>query len=371
MKISVISRYPPQKCGIAWVAYNFVEGLKECGAEVEVIAFKGYEYRDDKIKAMLGKDSLMSYIRAVNYIAKNNFDAVVIEHEYVHYNPIMFPFFLAYLKLRGIKINIVMHTIAKYNDFLKRTIFKLWNSSFLLFTDRLYIHTDYAAKKIKKETFFQPRNTSLLNIPIEHKRKKFGAIREGNVKNLLAQGFMAEDKGYHLIVDAFGGEKGYKVKIAGTVNESSMKKQHDYFDMIKKKAMKYDNIEIIDKFLSEKEKDEVIEWCDFIMLPYTKTEQSANLTTAWSFYKIPICSDIIPLKEEVKDNKYGILFKNNDSSNLKRVLDQYKDNVDVQKEIIENIKKLVDERSYKQMAKKFIETLELSRKTKTRLQNER
>jgi len=359
LKIVIISTYPPQKCGIAIIAENLANSFRELGHTVKIICFKGFKYTDEDAVPILKKNSLFSYLKAAKYILSNKFDKVIIEHEYLFYNLIFFPAFLFYLKLKQIKINLIMHTIASYDDIIKKNIFKIINTSVLLFTDNYYLHTKNAIDKIKRNSFNIPKNIILVPLAIEYMNMKQKSNPKNKKKNLLAFGFIVEGKGFELVVKAFGGIKNFNVKIVGAVNPLFMKKQYYYFNKIKMMAKEHKNIEIIEKFIpnNSPEKKKLLQWADFVLLPYIFIEQSAALTTAWGCYKIPICSDIPPFKEEIKKNKYGILFKSNDSTDLRNKVEKVSNNIKVQQEIIDNIKKLVDRRNYKAIAKEYIKTI--------------
>ncbi len=356
MKICFVTRYPPQKDGIAIYAKHYVQALRDLGHEVEIIAFKGHPYSDKKIHAVLEKDSWKSYEKCYELIKAKEYDEVILEHEYVFYNPLYLLLLLRKLKKQGMSTRVVMHTIASYKDLLKKTVFLLWNTSFLLYTDVLYVHTKNALRKIKKSSL-AAFETRVIPLPIDPKKKRAGRKKPGKKVRLLAQGFIAEDKGYHLLIDAFSNKEGYEVRIVGTVNESSMGKQKEYFNQIKEKAKEAKNITIVDRFISEQEKQKELAWADFVVLPYLKTEQSAVLTGVWGSQCIPVCSDIVPFKEEIENNKYGVLFESNNSKDLRRKVEQISQNVKKKKEIEGNIRNLIEKRSFRQLAKEFLRTL--------------
>jgi len=352
MRIAMVSRYPPQKCGIAIYAKNYCDALVDLGHHVTIFAFMGFRYKESHVKPILERNSLGSYLALARRLS--SFDIVIIQHEYLFYNMIWFPMFLIALKLRGVRVNIVMHTVAAYNDIIKRAIFCLWNTSFMAFTDNLIVHTKNARNKAVRENIIRPKKTSILPIPIEGNPEALPKTGAGG--NLLAQGFVAEDKGYHLLVDAFGGVDGYTVRIIGTVNESSMQKQHDYYDMIKKKAKGFSNVMITDRFITEKEKKEVIEWSDYIILPYVRMEQSASLTTAWGNLRIPVCSDIVPLREET-NGKYGIMFRSGDPQSMRSSVDSIRKDASQQKKVLSDIAGLNKSRSFRSMAQAMVKLL--------------
>ena len=354
MKIGIISTYPPYICGIGIYTKNFVDAFRKLGHDVGVITFKNCNYTDNKIKPIIKKHDLLSYIRAAFYIKRKKFDTILIEYEYAFYNVFFFPILLLLLRLLGNKVNIVPHTIPTYNDFFKKNIYKLINTSFLLFANHVFLHTKNAEKKIYENSFIR-KPVTVFPIPIEERNAQFKINIRKKIK-LVCFGFITHDKAIDVACEAVKGLKNMKLDIIGSVHPLSMKKQHDYFKKIKDYARNCDNIRVIDKFISSKEKAKIFKKADFILLPYRFAEQSATLTDAWSFGKIPICSDIEAFKEEI-DGRYGLLFKNKDPDDLRiKILEIARDKRR-QKKILMNIRNLRKKRSFDRIAERFIQVL--------------
>jgi glycosyltransferase involved in cell wall biosynthesis len=350
MKIAIVSTYPPKKCGIGIYTKRLATAFSKHGI-VRVISFKNFDYKDKIVVPILGKNNIFSYFKAADYIKKQGFDKVLIEYEYLFYNPFFFLIFLLLLKIKKTKINLEMHTVVPYTDFVKKNIFTLYHSLMLLFVDKVIMHTKTAEKKLVARTLVKK---PIVIFPMPIPVKKIKAKKSKNKqKTLVCFGFVAIDKGLDIALKAFGGMKGVTLKIIGTVNPASMKKQHDYYDRIKEMAKQFDNVVIIDRFVSDKEKQWFFDEADFFILPYRFIEQSAILTDVWSCAKIPICSDIKPLKEQV-GGKNGVLFKSEDPGDLRRKFISINNDKKRQRTIINNIKKLVKQRSFDSVAEKFM-----------------
>lgn len=353
MKIVIVSTYPPKRCGIGIYTKRLADALSKHNL-VKVISFKNFNYKDKKIVPVLGKNNVLSYFKAVNYIRKRKFNKVLIEYEYLFYNPLFFLIFLFLLKIKSIKVNLEMHTVVPYTNFIKKNIFTAYHSVMLLFVDKVIMHTKTAGKKLLDRTLVKKPIVILL-MPILTKKTKVKKSKSRQ-KILTCFGFVNIDKGLDIALKAFGGMRGTTLKIVGSVNPNSMKKQFVYYDKIKEMAKKFDNVIVIDRFVSEKEKDSLFKEADFFILPYRFIEQSAILTDVWSYAKIPLCSDIEALKEQI-NGKYGVLFKSEDPNDLRRKFISIDADKKRQKRITQNIKKLIKERGFENYSKKLLSEL--------------
>lgn len=359
MNIAIVSTYPPRKCGIGIYTKNLADAMK--GYDVEVITFKGYEYKDKRAKPILEKNILKSYIDATIYLKQ--FDIVIIQHEYILYNYIFFPIFLLLLKIKGIKTNIIMHTIAYYKG-VAGFMFMLYHEFMLAFVDTLFLHTNIAQEKLNEKTLFK-HNVVIVPHPIPKKYKRINVPRKKKVYNLLCFGFLDYTKGFDIVCKAVGGDKKYKLRIIGSINKLFLDKQTKYAVGLTDYARKYNNIKVEVKFATEKEKNAAFKWADFILIPYREIEQSGVLCDAWGHGKIPICSNIKPFMMDVLDsslaitldeiNRYGVCFGKEDNKSLKSVLDFISSDIPAQKRISHNINRLVKKRSYIKSADIFIE----------------
>lgn len=354
MKIAIVSTYPPKKCGIGIYTKRLTDALSKNNI-VKVISFKNFNYKDKKVVPILRKNNIFSYFKAVDYIKKQKFDKVLIEYEYLFYNPFFFLIFLSFLKIKikNIKINLEIHTVVPYIDFIKKSVFIIYHSLMLLFVDKIIMHTNTAKKKLFDRTLVK-KPILLLPMPVLSKKIKVKTTKRKQ-KILTCFGFVNIDKGLDIALKAFGGMKGVILKIVGSVNPNSMKKQFIYYDKIKQMAKDFDNVIVIDRFISEKETQSLFKETDFFILPYRFIEQSAILTDVWSYAKIPICSDIKSLKEQI--NGCGVLFKSEDPNDLRKAFVNINNNKKRQKIIVNNIKKLIKQRSFRNYSKKLLSVI--------------
>ena len=84
-KIALIGNYPPRKCGIATFTKDLNDGMKENGIDAVVVAMNDGLNRYDypaKVVFEVEQNVMASYINAAEYLNSNNYDAVILQHEF-------------------------------------------------------------------------------------------------------------------------------------------------------------------------------------------------------------------------------------------------------------------------------------------------
>ena len=347
MKIAVIGTYPPQKDGIGIYSSKLVKGMQDDGHEVKVFSFKGNEA--EGVVGCLSKNNPFSYLSTAFRVKKFRPDKVLIQHEYVHYNMLWFPGLVKWLWLLGLKSNIMMHTVAPYSSGWKAFVFKVVHLLNFFFCRHAFVHTQVAKEKLLERCWIKPKVDV---VPIAIDPQAVPKLPKG--KKLLSFGFISSDKGLDVLCRAVKGLH-VDVTIAGSVSPYAMKKQHDFLSELKKLCDE-DNITLLNRFVSEEEKEKLFKETDYFVLPYRFIEQSAVLTEVWGYGKIPICSDVPGFKEEIGDGN-GVLFTDGDDSSLRGAIEDIISNTKKQRKILDNIKKLQKERSFNVCAKKVVEKL--------------
>jgi glycosyltransferase involved in cell wall biosynthesis len=244
-----------------------------------------------------------------------------------------------------------MHTIASYKDIFRSTIFFLIHLSIFLFSNQIFVHTKNASKKLKDVMAFN-RPIKVIQLPIPIRKEKKYKI--GKKKRILSFGFITSDKGIDLLCKAAPLLRDFEIVISGTLNPYAQEKQKEFLESIKDYDKRNVNIKFINRFVSEKEKEELFISSDFVVLPYRIIEQSAVLTEVWSYQKIPICSDVPSFREEIGKDQFGVLFESENPVNLATKIKSLAKNEKKQKIIISNIKKLISKRNFSKIADKYI-----------------
>lgn len=352
MKLAIISTYPPQKCGVALLTKRLVESFNRLKINLEVITFKGQGFKEEFVKPIIEKNKLNSYIGAANYVKRNNFDIVLLEHEY-GINQLGILILLVLLKIYRINIDLVFHTVVPPYTLLKQIPFKLAHILFAFLSRNNFVHTNEAKEKLK----FLGNKVKIIPIAIPSVRmvhSKHKPYEQQKRIKLLSFGFITYDKGIDIACEALKNVGNVKLYIVGTVHPWAGKLHFNYFKKIKGYASKYKNIHLINKFVSENEKTKYLLGTDFVILPYRIINQSAILTEVWAHEKIPICSDIKAFKEEIGNDKYGVLFRSDDKDDLRTKITYISKNKNKQETIIRNIKQLKKERGFDKIALRYL-----------------
>ncbi|MDP7116553.1 MAG: glycosyltransferase [Candidatus Woesearchaeota archaeon] len=352
MKIAVIGTYPPQRDGIGIYSKRYVEALQKRDQDVRVFTFKGNE-NGKEVEGCLRRNNVFSYIRTAFKLHAFKPEKVLIQYEYVHYNVAFFPMLLFLLWVLGHKINMFMHTVAPYEKGWKALIFRMVHLSLFLFAHHVILHTKIAKNKLLERTWVKPYISYL---PIAIKDQHVKPRLSKSTAKLLSFGFISYDKGIDLLCEAVKGLQGVSLTICGSVSPYAMKKQKIYAEKIGKICEGRKNITYIDRFVSDQEKEDLFRSADFVVLPYRFIEQSAVLTEVWGYKKIPICSDVAAFKQELAD-KYGILFSNEDSGDLRNKITALLKNKGRQKQLLSHIEMLVKKRNFEASAEKLLRLL--------------
>lgn len=139
--------------------------------------------------------------------------------------------------------------------------------------------------------------------------------------NLLFFGQIKKVKGLDILLQAMHHiEDGLKLTVAGKERDDSIAGYKALIDDLKKKG----GIEIINRHISDSERDYLFKNCDAVILPYRHIYQSGVLLMAMSYGKTVIASDLPAFKEIIIHESNGFLFQNGNIKSLASVLTQLK-----------------------------------------------
>lgn len=144
--------------------------------------------------------------------------------------------------------------------------------------------------------------------------------------NLLFFGQIKKVKGLDLLLQAMQRlESGFKLTVAGKERDDSIAGYTELINDLKTKG----SIEIINRHISDSERDYLLKNCDAVILPYRHIYQSGVLLMAMSYGKTVVASDLPAFKEIINNGSNGFLFQNGSSESLSSSLSQLK-SVDLQ-----------------------------------------
>ena len=338
MKLAIISPYPPIKGGISKETEIIYSNIKS-KYNVTIISFSrlypDFLYPSDSQydDSMIIDDSRIRYdidilnpitwSKTVNHIINNDFTHVVFRY----WNPFFIPLYLyinwkikskrSNVKISCICDNIFPHESYFFERFFIKKFFSNINSFLIMSSDsekKLKPLINDEAKVIKS---FLPLKENL-----KSKLSKSEACKKLNIQNppkliLLFFGFIRDYKGLDVLINSLSELKNLDIKllIAGESYISTDKIE----SLIKKNGLS-EMIIWHKKYISNNDINLYYSASDAVVLPYKKISQSGIIPMAYHFDKLVICSDIPSLKEHVVEKETGYFFKNNNSSDLSRVI---------------------------------------------------
>lgn len=104
-----------------------------------------------------------------------------------------------------------------------------------------------------------------------------------------------------------------------------------------------DRVSILNRFITNEERDFLFRRCEVVVIPYTHIFQSAVMLLAMSYKKPIIASDLEPNLELIVHKHNGLLFRNGDFKQLAEILTRvYEDTYDLEslgEEAVKSVKK--------------------------------
>jgi glycosyltransferase involved in cell wall biosynthesis len=175
----------------------------------------------------------------------------------------------------------------------------------------------------------------------------FNQTQKSNTKtNLIFVGRMHPDKGVHLILDAF--ENMEKQHFNFTMVTIPFSDEMEYYQSIKNR---FNEMGFTNWFenLKQQQVTEKLKEADVLILPSTRNEAAPLVILEAFAKKIPVIgSDYIAIKEMVRHNVNGLLFKNGDANSLKEQLQRLVDEPGLLQSLKQNIGLV---RTFKEVAK--------------------
>jgi len=290
MKIGIVSRFLPEKDGIAIYTENLVKNLKN----IDVIKI-GTLNSNAKYKLKFNLTYFYKKLRGIIKKEKLN----VIHFQYIA--PWYGKYSLNYPLIKALKIIkipkiVTLHEVQYSNEGLKNKILEKIEKRVVKYANKIITHTDQQAEFINRKYNTNKAECIYMGVNIRRNNPKKG-------KNILFFGMMGKGKGLVDLINAKKYLPNYKLKIAGRPVTNDYKKKI-------LKAKKNKEIELKFGWVSEKEKDSLYKWANIMVLPYRWAPyQSAVLHDALS-YSIPVVVTKVGAVWEVVDKfKLGEITK--------------------------------------------------------------
>lgn len=290
MKIGMVSRFLPEKDGIAIYTENLVKNLKNTNI-IKIGTLKS------NAKYRLKFNSAYFCKKLKEIIKKERVELIHFQYIAPWYGKysLNYPLVKALRTIKMPKI-VTLHEVQYSNKGLKNKILERIEKKIVKYADKVITHTDQQAEFINKKYNINKAECVYMGVNIKKNKPEKG-------KNILFFGMMGKGKGIVDLINAKTHLPDYKLKIAGRPVTKDYKKRI-------LKAAKNKDIDIKLGWVSEKEKDSLYKWANIVVLPYRWAPyQSAVLHDALS-YSIPVVVTKIGAVWEIVDKfKAGTVIK--------------------------------------------------------------
>ncbi len=317
MKYLMVTSFPPTKCGIAAYASQSVKKLRLDGHIVDVLSVDGKGNVDFKLNTIGGIRPLKLLIYTLFY------DRVVIQYHpsfFFHrrnrisryFTSIALSIFFFFCR----KAEVVCHEIVYKSDVILRNLERIrWR-----LVGRVILHTQIEVDTFKKFIGSSSDNKIILrahhedfikynNVTREMAREEFGISKDSLL--FLCIGFIQSSKGFDRAVRAFKRTHNDNaiLYIVGSIRTASVE-NNKYLQKLKELANGYENIKIVEKYLTDEEFDAWIISADYIVIPYEEIASSGVAGRAKLFKKPIIASRVGGLENQQEEGDY--LFESDD-----------------------------------------------------------
>jgi len=348
-KIAIIGNYPPRQCGIATFTKDLNEGFRENGITTAVIAMNDglhrYDYPGDVV-CEIEQNVMASYISAAEYLNSNNFDAVIVQHEFGIYGGQDGIHIIQLLKRLRIPVITTLHTILDDpTENQRRVVNELANiSQKLVCISRKGIELLWTIYGIPPSRcvhihhgVHQYDTKDVISL-----RKKLGIE---NKMVLLTFGLLSRNKSIEVVINALPEvvkkHPNTVYIVLGATHPHVVKHEgEDYRLMLIRLVNKLQlekNVIFINRFVTNDELFSYLELCDIYVIPYLGEKQISSGTLIYTMGAAkPIISTPFWYAREMLADERGLLFGFRDSAQLSEKINDLLSDEEKRKTIAQN-----------------------------------
>lgn len=369
-KVALIGNFPPRKCGIATFSKDLFEGIKSSGTAVAVVAIndglKTYNYPPE-VEFEIEQNEIVSYIRAANYLNANNFDAVIVQHEYGIFGGRDGRHILQLLKRLQMPIITTLHTIVDRPSAGQREVLQE-----LGVLSRKLISISAKGLDLLQEVYGIPEGKcehihhgvhEILNLDITRVRQRMGLEDR---KVLLTFGLLSRNKSLEVVIKALPQvvEKHPDVLyiILGETHPHVLKNEgedyrHSLMRLVNKLKLEK-NVIFINRFTTNRELFEFLKLCDIYIIPYLGEKQISSGTLIYTMGAgRPIISTPFWYAQEMLADDRGLLFDFNDAVALSEKMLYLLENEAARIRIGENALALAEQCYWPKIGQQYVDLL--------------
>lgn len=359
--INFLSVFPPYRGGISKfsdymyhhlideskvIAYNFSRLYPD-------LFFPGASQYEENTEATYATPILHSYNpvswkRTAKQIIKNNPETLLFSY----WHPFFIPAYKSVIKrvrkeCPHTKISTLAHNVSPHEGFpfSKQLMKSFFQANDLIIT--LSEQTENELKDLNVSTkslkLFHPvYDRAFPDTPRNELKAKYG-IQDDEVI-ILFFGLIRSYKGLDILIRALNEMNLKEFKIRPFIVGEFYDDQNKYMQLIKDEH--HDQFKVIDRFVSQKEANEIFTISDLLVLPYTTASQSGVFNDALNFELPTLVSDHPGLTEHIEHAKTGLIFPNKDVTALRDQLTTYLSEGDLRANIRSNLGALKEELSW-------------------------
>ena len=315
MRVSFVSTYTPDECGIATYTSYLAPELKELNNEIYIISQTGG--CGEKVFPSFSSTDPDLAEKVFEALIKFTPDIVHIQHEYglfgkdsgVNVIPLLYK-----LRMAGIPTVVTLHTV--YETFTKPQ--EIICGGILNSADAVIVHQEFQKKALAENI----RATAKIHViphgvrmiePVPEAKGKLGLSGK---KVVLIAGYFRPTKGYDRIVKIFP-EIMKEVPeacllIAGKARMQEYSQYRDYFLKLIEDSPAKDSILILRGQFPQKTFDAIISAADVSPMPYLLGAQSGIMAHCFAFAKPVVASPLPAFIEAITRIKGGLIADTNE-----------------------------------------------------------
>ncbi|MFN3557489.1 MAG: glycosyltransferase family 4 protein [Bacteroidales bacterium] len=382
-KVAIVGNYPPRKCGIATFTRDMNKGIAENGIQTEVVAINdGYEKYayPPEVTFEIEQNNIASYISAANYLNTNDFDAVILQHEFGIFGGADGRHIVQLLKRLRMPVYTTLHTILDTpTSGQRKALEEISNhtEAFIAMSKMgVEILTDvYGFPREKIRHIHHGVHKMVVN-DIQNLKQKLGVEKR---KMLLTFGLLSKNKSIEVVINALPSlvakHKDLVYVVLGATHPHVVKHEgeayrHSLIQLVNKLGLQK-HVIFVDRFISDEELFEYLQACDIYVIPYFGEKQitSGTLIYAMSAGK-PIVSTPFWYAKEMLAEERGVLFNFGDYNQLSRSLADLLKNETIRKKIAGNALALAKECYWENIGYQYIRLIDRGLTKKRALKTE-
>jgi len=370
-KIAIIGNYPPRKCGIATFTKDLNDGIKENGVTTAVIAMNDglnrYDYPDDVVFE-IEQNVMASYINAAEYLNSNNFDAVIVQHEFGIYGGQDGIHIIQLLKRLRIPVVTTLHTVIDDPTENQRVVVNE-----LARISQKLVCISQKGIDLLRDVYDIPRSKCLhihhgvhqsVTKDIFSLSKKLGV---DNKKVVLTFGLLSRNKSIEVVINALPDvvkkHPDTVYIVLGATHPHVVKHEgEDYRLMLIRLVNKLkleNNVIFINRFVTNDELFSYLELCDIYVIPYLGEKQISSGTLIYTMAAArPIISTPFWYAKEMLADERGLLFDFKNSDQLAERINELLDDEGKRKTIAQNAFTLAKECYWPMIGKQYYDLVD-------------